>query len=92
MTMKREPLSNLGIVHEHCMPPAPGQKALDAIGPGTAVKIIRGGERFWCIVAARTGNALVGVVSNDLVCTDVHGLNDGDSIEFPVTDVIEVSL
>ncbi len=50
--------------------------------PGSA-KVSIGGECFWvrdCKI--NDDGVITGLVDNDLVCTDVHGLSFGDEIHF----------
>jgi len=46
----------------------------------------RTGERFWVVILSafdRAGSACFrGKIDNDLLCTDRHGLSEGDEIEF----------
>lgn len=49
---------------------------------GSFVKLCTGGERFWVEVTEIEHGGLRGRVNNDLVCTEAHGLNNGDSVEF----------
>jgi len=46
----------------------------------------RTGERFWVVILSafdRAGSACFrGKIDNDLLCTDSHGLSEGDEIEF----------
>jgi hypothetical protein len=80
----KEPLSNMGLAHPNCLPPAPSPEALASIDAGTYVKIIRGGERFWCRVISQQGDGeFIGKVSNNLVRTDIHGLSNGELLTFP---------
>lgn len=51
------------------------------VKPGQHVKICAGDiERFWCLVAENVDGQLLCEIDNDLVCTEIHGLNYKDPI------------
>ena len=62
---------------------APDRADLAAIKPGYYIKVCAG-ERFWVKVTEvdTTGDdlAFAGVVDNDLICTDSHGLSLGSVV------------
>lgn len=59
---------------------APSQAQLDAVAPGSWVKIATSGERFWIKVVTVEGVRITGVIDNDLVRTAQHGLQCGDRV------------
>jgi uncharacterized protein YegJ (DUF2314 family) len=48
------------------------------------------GERFWVRVTARDGEDFRGVVLNQLIWTDAHGLDEGNEIAFQRQHVIDI--
>ncbi|WP_435018410.1 hypothetical protein TA3x_000384 [Tundrisphaera sp. TA3] len=68
----------------------PSDAELAQIAPGDSVKVCDGVERFWIIVTKATEGGLTGMVDNDLVCTDEHGLSDGDTISFDRENVYDI--
>lgn len=61
---------------------APDQAELDAIKPGYFVKACTGSERFWFKVdRINDDGTLAATVSSDLLCTDEHGLSQGDQVQ-----------
>lgn len=68
----------------------PSKAELSQVKVGSIVKVSVGGERFWNEVIDVTGDILTAKVDNDLVCTDEHGLNCGDVIEFTLDNVISI--
>jgi hypothetical protein len=87
-----EPLSNMGIVHPGCKPPAPTAAELNSLAPGDQVKIKRGRERFWVIITGGCPDLWLGNVDNDLVQTDLHGLRNGDFVRVERAEIMEVQL
>ena len=70
---------------------SPCETELAEIIPGAhAVKISAGGERFWVKVQARAGEIMVGSVCNDLICTEDHGLECGDIVEFETRHIYAI--
>lgn len=84
----REPLSNIGLVHPHCLPPPPTSEELDSVRVGFYVKLIRQHERFW--VKVDSLDPLNGTINNDLLLTDDHGLRNGDLIAFDRGEIIQI--
>lgn len=62
---------------------APDLNELKKVKPGTHIKIcVSDEERFWVIVIRNFDNLFHGVVDNDLICSDVHGIHFNDVVEF----------
>ncbi len=61
---------------------APGPEELGAVGPGSFVKVCCGDERFWTLVTRREGDRIWAKVNNDLAFTNLHGLRDGDEVQY----------
>lgn len=61
---------------------APCKEGLDAIKEGDSVKVCNEGERFWVTVTKIEDQKITGTVDNDLVRSEMHGLNYGDEISF----------
>lgn len=61
------------------VPPA---EHLAALNIGFLAKVCAEPERFWVVITARSGDRLRGIVDNDLLKSDEHGLHVGDTIEF----------
>ena len=55
---------------------------------GDFVKIRREGERFW-VQITELGPEITGIVDNDLVMTERHGLALGDAVSFPKNQVLD---
>jgi len=78
----------------------PDPKVLKALGPGDFVKIAAkvggkdnpAGERFWLIVESVKGSDIIGVVDNNLLWTDVHGVAHGDRVKFKRSNVYDPML
>lgn len=60
----------------------PSKKAVKSLGPGDFAKVSTHGERFWVRVTKRDGSKFQGIVDNDVVMTDDHGLRLGDKMAF----------
>lgn len=69
---------------------APSHEQLAAIGPGDSVKVCTGDERFWVRVLTATETTITGMVDNDLLFADEHGLDYGDEISFGREHVYDV--
>lgn len=75
----------------------PSEAEKVAVKPGDNVKVgvaVAGrvnSEKFWVLVTENdTANQIItGTVNNDLVCTDSHGLVDGDSITVPYYAILD---
>ncbi len=61
---------------------APTKEELDAIRPGSIVKVCTEGERFWAVVTEVNGNHIEARIDNDLLLVEQHGLNYRDLIKF----------
>lgn len=48
------------------------------------------GERFWVKVSSKDGDLIHGVVDNDLVYTDEHGLDDTDAVSFEPRHILDI--
>ena len=78
---------------------APSQLELEALRPGVHVKVCiefvrhnrppAQGERFW-VMLAEVGETLTGIIDNDLVFADLHGLVLGDQITFERRHVYQI--
>ena len=68
----------------------PGEDELEALHPGDFVKVCTADERFWVKLTNVAGENLEGVVDNDLICTDDHGLKLGDVVLIEVDHVYSV--
>ncbi len=55
---------------------------LTKVKPGSLVKVCVSDERFWCIVNSIEDAKITATIDNDLLNTDMHGLNFGDIITF----------
>jgi hypothetical protein len=49
------------------------------------------GERFWVAIIAIADNKFIGVIRNNLVNTDTHGLSYGDEVRFGPEHIIGVN-
>lgn len=75
----------------------PSELEKAAVKPGDNVKVgvaaigRVSSEKFWVLVTENdTVNQIItGTVNNDLVCTDSHGLVDGDAIEVPYYAILD---
>jgi hypothetical protein len=61
---------------------APSKAELAKVRDGSIVKVSIGGERFWVQVRKVKGSKVTGVIDNDLISTNEHGLSYGDKITF----------
>ncbi len=52
-------------------------------------KIAMGGEVFWIKVRRWNDSVVSGVIDNELVCSDVHGMREGDLVIWPRAEVLE---
>lgn len=69
----------------------PSDSDLAEITPSAhAVKLSTGDERFWVIVQTRDENNFTGIINNDLVCHDAHGLCCGDTVRFETRHIYSV--
>jgi len=68
----------------------PDAAELAALGPGWAIKVLAGQERFWVRVTSRDGNRLRGLVDNALVDAAHIGVDLGDEIECETRHVLDV--
>ena len=58
---------------------------------GDSVKIVRGHERFWVQVTAKSDDGMVtGMVNNALVGTEDHGLDFGNEVKFHESEILDV--
>ncbi len=69
---------------------APSLTELNEIKEGSLLKVATGGERFWVLVISVKGNKIIGKVDNDLICTDKHGLQCDDEVEFEKKNVYSI--
>jgi len=65
----------------------PSPEALAEINVGYFAKVCAEPERFWVLVTALFGDRLRGIIDNDLLKSDDHGLHCGDIIEFELRHV-----
>jgi len=69
----------------------PTDERLKALKPGDFVKVnAKPGERFWVKLDTVKGATLTGVIDNDLVYTDKHGLKMGDRVKFQRRNAYDV--
>jgi hypothetical protein len=72
----------------------PDMASVEALEPGDFVKVIVGRERFWVkllnVSAGKRHIRLTGRIDNDLVMTDEHGLQLGDTVRFQPQHVIDI--
>ena len=68
----------------------PPVSELEKIKPSDWVKVCTGDERFWCRVDIVDGDRIFGIIDNDLVCTDIHGLKYGDAISFGKNNIYAI--
>jgi hypothetical protein len=69
---------------------APSQKNLDNIQVDTFVKVCVSDERFWVKVTKIIKDKLCGIIDNDLIFFDIHGLNCGDKINFYKKNIYQI--
>jgi len=70
---------------------APTLDELNNIQLNDFVKVSIGGERFWvCVGKLITDEIIEGVVNNDLLCTDVHGIECDDKIIFNKSNIFSI--
>ena len=87
----------LAVEHQNSFD-APDKGDLEAIRPGTFIKVCAEGkgkaERFWVMVTkvepTPTGPRYTGEVNNDLLRTEFHGLACGDIVEVDFRHVYAV--
>ena len=69
------------MARQHDFFQAPKVDDLKGVRIGSSVKVCAGRERFWVLVSKIEGDAITGIVDNDLVCEE-HGLKCRDEITF----------
>lgn len=69
---------------------APSLIELAELDKGTFVKVCTGGERFWTEIKEIADDKVTAVINNNLVCTDVHGLQHGDEIKFTLDNIYDI--
>jgi len=69
---------------------APSKEELDGVNAKDSVKVCAGKERFWVTVTKVNGEIVEGVVDNDLVCSDEHGLIYKDNIKFNKNNIYNI--
>jgi hypothetical protein len=69
---------------------APSEKQLSMVEIGDAVKVCAIRERFWVHVTAIDGNSLIGVIDNDLLFSEEHGLKYEDIVKFELRHIFSV--
>jgi uncharacterized protein YegJ (DUF2314 family) len=69
----------------------PSEEDLDKIKQHDTVKVSVGEERFWVEIIRIENDELIGIVVNQLICTDVHGLCFGDTITLHKYNVYSIS-
>ena len=67
----------------------PSKKAVKDLGIGDFAKVSADGERFWVRVTGRKGKKIEGVVDNDVVLGQRHGLALGDKISFETKNLFD---
>jgi hypothetical protein len=68
----------------------PSEQELQSLKAGMLAKLCTGGERFWVIVIEVEGDKIRGVVDNELVRTETHGLKLNDLIEFEFRHIYDI--
>ena len=68
----------------------PNEGELEALVPGDLVKVCAQSERFWVKLIKVDGDSLEGVVDNDLLRTEDHGLDFGHEIEIKLDHVYAI--
>ena len=67
---------------------APSEEHLKTIEVGDSVKVSTGGERFWMTVSELTPEeGVIGIVDNDLICSEDHGLFFEDKVAFKLENI-----
>lgn len=70
---------------------APSADELGRIDVGDSVKVCADNvERFWVTVTELNGDCLAGIVDNNLICTDQHGLKFGDIVKFKKCNIYSI--
>jgi len=70
---------------------APWLSELEKLKPSDWVKVcINNDERFWCRVDTIDGDRIFGIIDNNLICTDSHGLKYGDTISFNKNNIYAI--
>jgi len=68
----------------------PSQEELDNLEGSNHLKICSEPERFWVLVTSIDGDNVVGVVHNDLVHTEKHGLSYNDEVKFEKRHIYDI--
>ncbi len=68
----------------------PSKEDLDALIPEQHAKVSVGGERFWVKVNKIDNDIINGVVDNQLINTDIHGLILGDEVSFEKRHIYQI--
>lgn len=63
---------------------------INGVMAGAFVKVHAPGESFWVLVTSINGAQINGVVDNNLMATDRHGLKVGDPVTLEYRHVIDV--
>jgi hypothetical protein len=69
---------------------APEKDDLDKIKPGDSVKVCSGRERFWVSVISIDGDKINGIIDNNLISIDEHGLSHKDVVCFEKRHVYQI--
>ena len=68
----------------------PSQEELSGLKEGVFVKVATGGERFWVQIKNVDADEIVGIIDNDLVRTEEHGLSYSDVVTFQKRNVLSI--
>jgi len=68
----------------------PSFEALSQIKMNDSVKVCADKERFWVTVITVDDHSIEGIVDNDLICTDEHGLRCGDKVVLSRNNVYSI--
>lgn len=70
----------------------PSTEELAAVNVGYFAKVCADPERFWVRVTGRTGSTLYGIIDNDLLRSETHGLHCGELVEFEERHIYAIQL
>lgn len=63
---------------------------LNQINSECIVKVCASAERFWVLVTEVKGIKITGIVDNILLCTDLHGYEQGDKISLTTDNIYQI--
>lgn len=68
----------------------PSEEEINNLFLGDYCKICAGREQFWVKIIEFDKNEIVGIVNNDLVFTDEHGLRCEDKVKFSPENIYDI--